>query len=165
MNYHKGFAATTVLIIVLVVMVLGGVVYAAMNPQVFQTLMGGAAQKNEGINADAKTSIAWRFTNAGEVEGTPYTNVKVLINGTAYETSKFVGSCSEIGANGGIDGKGLLAGELSGAQCWFAGGGNEIGVFASEDGGFEIMVGELGEGEEGAGMFRGNFSIKNTIRE
>ena len=76
----------------------------------------------------------------------------------------FAGSCSEIGASGGIDGKGLLAGELGAAQCWFAGGGNEIGVFADEDGGLEVMVGELGEGEEGAGMFRGDFSIKNTIK-
>ena len=41
---------------------------------------------------------------------------------------------------------------------------NEIGVFAHEDGGFDVMVGELSEGEGGAGMFRGNFSIKNTIK-
>lgn len=61
------------------------------------------------------------------------------------------------------DGKGLLAGELAAAQCWFAGGGDEIGVFAHEDGGFDIMVGQLGEGEEGSGVFRGNFHIRNTI--
>lgn len=113
--------------------------------------------------SDSKTSIAWRFADAGEVDGIPYTAVTVVVNGAAYEMGKFNGSCSEIGAGGGIDGKGLLAGELSAVQCWFAGGGNEVGVFAHEDGGFDIMVGELSEVEEGSGMFRGDFSVKNTI--
>lgn len=148
---NKGFTVTTLLMIVVGVLVLGGIGYVAMNPGVFQT------------PTDGEPVITWHFSNAGEIDAMPYTNVRVVINGTAYEMGEFVGSCSEIGANGGIDGKGLLAGELSAVQCWFAGGGNEIGVFAHEDGGFDIMVGELGEGEEGRGVFRGNFSIKNTI--
>lgn len=153
MNPRKFFVGRAIGL--LVVLVVGIGVYVFMNPGVFEKLTGSAA--------DTEPSIAWHFTEAEEVEGTPYTSVAVVINGTSYEAGKFTGSCQEIGASGGVDSKGLLAGELSGAQCWFAGGGNEIGVFAHEDGGFDIMVGELGEGEEGSPLFRGNFTVKNTI--
>ncbi len=119
---------------------------------------------NDGVMADNKSSIVWNFKDAGESNGIPYTSVVVVINNKSYEVGKFTGSCSEIGATGGVDGKGLLAGELSAAQCWFAGGGDEIGVFAHEDGGFDIMVGELGEGVDGGAFFRSNFKIKQTIR-
>ncbi len=142
----------TKLLIVLGLIVLGGIGYVVMKPEVAQM---PATEK--------KISIEWRFTDAGEVDNMPYTNVAVYINGGIHEMGKFLGSCSEVGASGGIDGKGLLAGELSAAQCWFAGGGNEIGVFAHEQGGVDLMVGELGEGEEGAGLFRGNFTVKNSI--
>jgi hypothetical protein len=182
MNYNKGFAAVTAIMIVLGVIVLGGAGYVAMNPQVLRAPTGDSTQEddgvqtepgdhaevdheaNEGMSTNAQSSIVWSFESMGEIQGTPYTTVTVVIDGTAHEVGKFVGSCSEVGASGGIDATGLLAGELSAAQCWFAGSGDEIGVFAHEDGGFEIMVGELSEREEGAGMFRGNFSIKNTIR-
>jgi len=159
MKHQKGFATATVLLVLFGIIVLGGVLYVAMNPEALQTLTGGSPE----ANVDGKVSIAWRFTDAGVSDGIPYTSVAVVINGGAHEMGKFAGSCSEIGANGGIDGKGLLAGELSAAQCWYAGGGNEIGVFAHEDGGVDIMVGELSEGEEGAGMFRGDFSVKNSL--
>lgn len=116
-------------------------------------------------NTSGKSSIAWSFRSAGEVDGIPYTNVSVVVNGKTYDAGKYTGSCNEIGANGynGIDGKGLLIGELSAVQCWYAGGGDEIGVFAHEDGGFDILAGKLGEGEEGAGVFRGDFKSKHTI--
>lgn len=174
MNYHKGFAAVTALIIVLGIIVVGGVGYVALNPEVLQapenvqTEPGDHAEvdheANEGLSADANLSVVWNFAGAGEVNGVPKTAVTVVINGKAYKMGTFDGSCSEVGASGGIDGKGLLTGELSAAQCWFAGGGSEIGVFGHEQGGVEVMVGELSEGEEGAGIFRGNFDIKNTIR-
>ncbi len=157
MNYNKGFGVVAVFVIVLGIMALGGAGYVAMNPQVLDTFRG------EPVETNAKVSIAWNLTSAGEVDGMPYTNVAVYINGGINEVGTFLGSCSEVGATGGIDGKGLLAGELSAVQCWFAGGGNEIGVFAHEDGGVDIMVGELGEGEEGMGTFRGDFTIKNSI--
>lgn len=180
MNYHKGFTTTTILLVVLGILVLGGLGYVVLNPQVLQaptaevaddgvqTAPGDHPEEDrsatDGVPTNDKISIAWRFSSAGEIKAIPHTKVAVVINGMAHEVGTFAGSCSEIGATGGVDGKGLLAGELSATQCWFAGGGNEIGVFAHEDGGVEIMVGELGEGEEGAGVFRGNFSIKSTIR-
>lgn len=164
MAHKKGFATITILLIALGVALLGGAGYIAMNPEVLHAPVNDTAKEDNGAATTEKSSIAWRLESAGETEGMPYTNVTAVINGKAYDMGKFIGSCSEIGANGGIDGKGLLAGELSATQCWFAGGGNEIGVFASEDGGFEIMVGELSEGEEGSGMFRGGFSIKNIVK-
>ena len=162
MNNQRGFALSTVLLVVLGIIVLGGAGYVAMNPQVFQAPAGETSQT--GGVGDTKTSIAWRFTSAGEVDAMPYTNVAVVVNGKTYEMGKFLGSCSEVGASGGIDGEGLLAGELSAAQCYFAGGGNEIGVFAHEDGGFQIMVGELSEGDAETPPFRGDFEIKVDIQ-
>lgn len=117
--------------------------------------------------ASKKSSIVWKLSSAGTSptdESMTFTNVAVVINNTSYEIGKFAGSCSEVGASGGVDGKGLLTGELSAVQCWFAGGGDEIGVFAHEDGGFDILVGELSEGEDGAGLFRGDFKVKQTIQ-
>lgn len=119
---------------------------------------------NEEVTPVTKTSITWQYKDAGELDGTPHTTVIAVINGTPYETGTFMGSCSEIGTTGGIDSRGLLAGELSATQCWFAGGGNEVGVFAHEDGGFDIMVGELSEGNPEFPFFRGNFSVKSTVK-
>lgn len=174
---NNGLSLGTTVVVIIGVAVMAGLGYMAFKPQSLkaptsqtatttQTVPGDHPEVEHGANdgaGDRDIAISWRFTSAGEVQTTPYTNVVVVINGTAHDMGKFVGSCSELGANGGIDGKGQLIGELSAAQCWFAGGGQEIGVFAHEDGGVDIMVGELGEGEEGAGIFRGNFKVKNSI--
>jgi hypothetical protein len=130
--------------------------------------IGGAAyfitQPAGDKTATQEPTIAWQFVDAGEKENIPYTAVSVTVNGKAHLIGQFQGSCSEVGATGGVDGKGLLAGELSAAQCWFAGGGDEIGVFAVEDGGLELMVGALSEGIEGGESFRGDFVIKPEFR-
>lgn len=173
MTHHKGFVGIAVLVVV-GVMVLGGTGYVALNPEVLERFVPQKAQENSeaqteqdsevpDVTFEGKSSVTWQFTDVGEVDGMSQTQVMVLINGTPHEAGTFPGSCSEVGASGGVDGTGLLAGELSAAQCWFAGGGNEIGVFAHEDGGFDLMVGDLSEGSEGAGMFRGDFSIQSTI--
>lgn len=113
-----------------------------------------------------KISINWKFTSAGEKDGIPYTKVTAVLSFKEYDAGTYAGTCSEIGANNqnGIDGKGLLPGELSGVQCWYAGGGDEVGLFAHEDGGFDLLAGQLGEGEEGSPFFRGNFKTITTIR-
>jgi hypothetical protein len=181
MSHHKGFAASTVMLVVLGILMLGGVGYLVMKSQTSpvpaektteadtetQTESGDSSEEGQKVNMDAqknaRVSIVWRFTDGGNVEMAEFTNVAVLINGVEYPVGKFGGNCAEVGASGGIDGKGLLTGELSAAQCWFAGGGDEIGIFAHEDGGVDIMVGDLSEGEEGAGMFRGDFKVKESI--
>lgn len=153
--------------------ILGAGAYVAMNPEVISRISvqndnmevgsTNGQEKTTPTPPEKKTVINWQFSDAGETDNIPYTNVSVVINNTPYSMGKFQGACAEIGAAGGIDGKGLLAGELSGAQCWFAGGGDEIGVFAHEDGGFDIMVGVLEEPIEGSAGFRGDFEIRQTI--
>ena len=63
MQQNKGFTVTTTLLIVLGIIVLGGVGYVAMNPQLLQAP----------VAEDEKTSIAWSFASAGEIEAIPYT--------------------------------------------------------------------------------------------
>ncbi len=152
MKNLKGFSTLAVLGIVLGLIVLGGIGYMATRPST-----------TDEANRIKEPAISWKFENAGEKENIPYTKVSVTINGTIHEMGSYQGSCAEIGATGGVDGKGLLAGELSAAQCWFAGGGDEIGVFANEGGGLDLMVGALSEGIEGGESFRGDFKVKEII--
>jgi hypothetical protein len=129
----------------------------------------GSAQENvaEG-NADERRimqpTIVWTFEDGGEKDNIPYTKVFVTVNGTLHSVGDFQGSCSQITETGGVDGKGLLAGELSAVQCWFAGGGDEIGIFAVETGGLELMVGALSEPIEDSEAFRGDFEIKPEFK-
>ena len=180
MNNTKGFTILTVIFIMLGFIVLGGAGYVAVNPELQQKMGISQMMKDDGVQTApgdhpevdheanegvyTEPTITWKFTPAAEQDGMPQSIVEVTFNGKAHTIGTFTGSCSQIGASGGIDGKGLLAGELSAAQCWFAGGGNEIGVFAIEDGGHEIMVGGLGEGEAGAPMFRGDFIVRSDIK-
>ncbi len=160
MNTHKGFVSTG-LILILGILLIGGGGYVLMNPEVMKAPTEDTT-KEEVANtvAQGKLGIKWEFIDAGEKEYIPYT--RVMLNG--HHVGDFQGSCAEVGAEGGVDGKGLLAGELAAAQCWFAGGGDEIGVFAREDSGVEVMVGKLEEPIEGGAGFRGDFEIRTDIR-
>ena len=154
-------------IIALIIIILAGVGYVVWHPEVIKTAQENVQATSTTTQSDSRIkepAITWKFENAPEKDNIPYTLVSVTVNGTAHAVGTYQGSCSEIGASGGIDGKGLLAGELSAAQCWFAGGGDEIGVFANEDGGLDLMVGGLSEGAEGgAGIFRGDFKMQSGV--
>lgn len=100
-------------------------------------------------------SFDWTFRELPEQEGIPQTEVS--LNGRVVGT--YQGSCAEIEGSGWT----LVAGEQSGVICWFAGGGKEIGVFAVESGGFEVMEGDLDEGSAEVAGMRGNFRILYTI--
>lgn len=180
MTTHKGFGLIAALIVVAGLLVLGGGAYVVMNPEASQTPMaeddgvqtapGDHPEEehdgSEGMVADNfpdLSSITWKLETKAEVNGVPQTLVKVVVAGSERTVGTFEGSCAEVGASGGVDGQGLLAGELSAVQCWYAGGGEEIGVFAHEDGGYQIMVGELGEPTAESGGFRGNFIIKTDV--
>lgn len=126
---------------------------------------GAAPASQQGTTGKVDGSdISWKFEDAGERDSIPYTKVSVTMSGKTQVVGEYQGSCAEVGASGGVDGKGLLAGELSAAQCWYAGGGDEIGVFAVEDGSYELMVGQLSEPQEGSEGFRGNFQIQTDIK-
>ena len=164
-NNNKGFAATAALWVVLGVLAVAIVVYAIMN-------LGGSKDAKEmetseevvaEVSPETIARIEWRFTVVGEEDGIPYTDVSVTINDRPYVVGKFQGSCTEVTPEGGIDGTGLLAGELSAAQCWFAGGGDEIGIFMNNNRGLDIMVGSLSEGSAEEAAFRGDFEIRQSV--
>ncbi len=163
MNTYKGFASVTVLIAIAALALIGGGAYVATHPEMMRTDGTESETENQqeaAADASGKIGIDWEFIDAGEKDSIPYT--RVMLNG--HHVGDFQGSCSEVGAEGGVDGKGLLIGELAAAQCWFAGGGDEIGVFAREDAGVDVMVGKLEEPIEGGAGFRGDFEMKSDIR-
>lgn len=167
MNRTNGFGAIGIIIAIALLAALGGGAYVATHhtpvsaPETATTTAATAtAQAADDASTTGKLRVDWKFTDAGEKDHIPYTTVS--FNDQVVGT--YEGACAEIGASGGIDGKGLLAGELSGVQCYFAGGGDEIGLFANEDGGTEIMVGNLEEPIEGGAGFRGDFKIRTDIK-
>jgi hypothetical protein len=108
--------------------------------------------------------ITWTITPTEDDQyGTPHAEVSVTVEGKSYVIGTFAGQCKDIAASGSIDGKGLVAGELSAVECYWAGSGDEIGVFAHEDGGYQILVGEIGEPTAETPAFRGNFKVKVDI--
>ncbi len=127
---------------------------------------GGAGQNaaNTSVSFGQDVSFEWVFTDAGEdvAIGANKTTVTLSVGGKNYDAGTYLGSCNEIGESGGIDGTGLLSGELSGVQCWFAGGGDEVGVFSVGDS-MVLQRGQLGEPQEGIEAFRGNFETILTI--
>jgi len=110
-------------------------------------------------SAQAKV-FSWSLEDAGTDEsiGAPRTKISLVADGVAYDAGTYNGSCQTITANGGVDGKGLLTGEIAGVQCWFAGGGDEIGIF-NEDGALVLKHGFLDEPQgDGTGGTRGGFT-------
>jgi hypothetical protein len=119
------------------------------------TMMGESAS-----NDDSKHTVAWTFTPAGEDATTnaQKTQVTVTWDGTAHDAGTYLGSCAEIdGTNGSLD-----ENQVSGALCWFAGAGDEIGVF-NEGGKYVIKYGEQQEPSAEAQGFRGNFKTIITL--
>jgi hypothetical protein len=158
-----------IVIAVLLIVIAGGAYY-------WYTQKGGAAmmQANEtaGTQTGAETvtpsqdsigkhAVTWKFEKVSEAkdDGSPQkTKVTVTWDGKSHDAGTYEGSCAEIDGSNGT----LQEGEVSGALCWFAGAGDEIGVFA-ENGGFVLKHGEQQEPSgEGAG-FRGNFKALLTL--
>ena len=135
-----------------------GAIIIAVGAWYFLANGTGGKMEDAGGSQD-KAAYTWQFENLGENPDThgDMTKVTLTSGGKTYDAGTYQGSCAEIGAQGGVDGTGLVAGEVSGAQCWFAGGGDEIGVF-SENGKLVIKRGQLEEPQGEGGAFRGNFT-------
>ena len=176
MTTHKGIAPLIIVLGIAVVLAFGVGAYVATHQADFktqgkagesatQTAPGDHPEEDHDATPTGKIGIHWKFDTKPEINNIPQTDVSVQVGETVYEVGTFQGSCREIGASGGIDGKGLLAGEVAGAQCYFAGAGDEIGVFAHEDGGYQVMTGDISEPDgEGSTGLRGNFKIKVDIK-
>lgn len=154
---------TRVIIAVLVILAIGGgyYYYTRQPKAVSMTSQNATTSAPTG-----KIVPKWGFTNVPQSQESnpPQTKVTLTLGDKTYDAGTYAGSCSEIGESGGVDGKGLLAGELSGIQCWYAGGGDEVGLFAEEDGSMTIMHGDLDEPNgEGSQGLRGNFKALMTL--
>src|SRR5262245_9515984 len=101
--------------------------------------------------------FAWKITQlpeSTEVPGMPRTGIALETSSKVYPIGEYDGSCFEIA--GGAEGWSLQAGEKSGVICWWAGGGNEVGVF-EENGKLVVKEGQLDEGTAETPGFRGNY--------
>lgn len=95
-------------------------------------------------------AIAWEFESAGEVDGTPQTRVQAFIDGTTHELGVSQGSCAEIEAEN------LQENQVSGALCWYAGAGDEYGIFVENER-YVVKKGVQEEGTAESQGFRGDF--------
>lgn len=97
-------------------------------------------------------TYAWAFTPAGTGSASEdRTKVTLTTGGKTYDAGTYSGSCVVI-----ADAELKDANELTGVLCYFAGAGDEVGVF-EENGKIVIRAGEVMEPTGEGGPFRGNF--------
>lgn len=97
-------------------------------------------------------AYSWRFESAGEDASisAPKTRVILVADGVSYDGGTYYGNCRE------MDSSELATGEHTAAMCWWAGYGDEVGVFV-EDGKTVLKHGEHMEPTAETPPFRGNF--------
>lgn len=110
--------------------------------------------------AATSEAYAWTLTELPEDEanpGMPRTSVALTAGGETSTIGVYNGSCAAIEDTSWE----LLEGEVTGVICWWAGGGDEIGIF-NEGGRHVLKVGMLEEGSAETAGFRSAFT---TVRE
>ncbi|HEY0011111.1 MAG TPA: hypothetical protein VGB97_04385 [Candidatus Paceibacterota bacterium] len=103
--------------------------------------------------AAALRTFSWRFEtkeSASDDGSPPRTHVTLFTGGAAYDLGNYAGSCAEMTAEQ------FLPGEEAGVLCWWAGAGDEIGIF-KEDKGYVVKLGLQEEGTAESPGFRGDF--------
>ena len=150
------------LLIVCVLILVAGGVYAyysgdpAFRAQQMPQFAADTASSTptQPVDSVGKHAVSWKFDSVGEdkTSGAPRSKVTVTWDGVSHDAGTYSGSCAEIDGSNGT----LSEGEVSGALCWFAGAGDEIGVFA-ENGTFVLKHGEQQEPSADSQGFRGNF--------
>lgn len=94
--------------------------------------------------------FSWEFRESEEKDDVPQTRVSLVHEGKPTIIGTYAGSCSAIAA------KDLQANQVSGALCWYAGRGDEIGVFR-EGNKYVVKAGVQEESTVDSEGFRGNF--------
>lgn len=118
------------------------------------------------ITDTKKPTISWSYAPLPPselVEGmdaSPKTRVTLTFNGKSYDVGTYTGTCSPLDATTGESS--LLPHEVSGVLCWWAGGGDEIGVFY-ENNSYVVKVGKQDEGDAKSPGFRGDFKMLLTF--
>lgn len=95
---------------------------------------------------DIRWSYDTRYTDGTD----PVTRVTLFVDGVKHNGGSYPGSCFE---RRELEKK---MNEISGIRCWWAGAGDDVGVF-QETGKLEIRHRELDEGNAEQGPFIGDF--------
>jgi hypothetical protein len=168
-SFNKGIAWLPVLVIA-AVLIIGGAEYLYYNPLSTPVPVSNIAVQNNGVASTTVGekshasipvhAISWSLADGGSNMPPPArTGVTITIDGKSTYVGSFQGACREVVSGGGILGDSLLPGEIAAMQCYFAGGGDEIGVFENEHGGVVIKTGQLDEPTAQSQAFRGNFKV------
>jgi hypothetical protein len=109
--------------------------------------------------ATVPTDFVWKFDEVSSNGSTePRTHVVLTYKGKTFDIGNISGNCSDI-ATGSWP---LLKNEVAGAICYFAGGGEEIGVF-SVNGTLAVKKGVVEEGDAENPGTRGDFKVLFTL--
>jgi len=140
---HKG------IVLILVALVLVALGFVLMKQRAMAPV---PTAENQQMNTEtAPMSFSWRFVTTESEDGLPpRTQVALISNGDVYDAGAYAGSCAEI-AN-----ENLLEGEVSAVLCWWAGGGDELGIFKEGDR-YVLKRGVQEEPTAEGDGFRGNF--------
>lgn len=151
------------LLVALVIIV--GLIYFLGKGESAHAPADGAALEEES-GAMEKTSVgpslSWEFAPAGgdSATGAPLTKVMLVVNGESRDLGTATGSCSI------VDGSGttwsLMEGEITGTICYFAGAGEEYGVFY-DAGAYVVKKGSVEEGSAEVAGSRGGYEALFTI--
>jgi hypothetical protein len=108
--------------------------------------------------ASKERTFSWRFEFRDQ-EGSlpPSTHVALITGGNLYDLGRYAGSCTEIKKEN------LLPDEVAAVLCWWAGGGDEIGVF-KEGERYIVKQGIQDEGTAEGGGTRGQFQELVTLQ-
>lgn len=106
----------------------------------------------------------WQLTaveaNASDI---PRTAVVITVDGALHPVGMYDGSCNVLQAGQtGIGGEQADANEITRIQCYYAGSGDEVGIFI-ENGKTVVKTAELSEGGEDDAPFRGNWKVVTTL--
>ncbi len=147
---------TLLLLLIVALLILGGAYfYTSRNKQVAsQDKVVAPATVMEPANKD----ITWSYEDMGTNKDTWATSTKVTVTvwDKSYNVGTYAGSCAPRSHDGfGKD-------EVSGITCWWAGGGDDIGVF-NTDGKVTIQHRTLDEGTAESSGIIGNFETVISI--
>lgn len=175
MKTLPGFALSTALVILLGIVIVGGAGYVAVYPEVLKAPVaepGDEAEQEADTTADSssaasgKVTVAWTIEDLGEDEySQPRNRISAIINGTSHEVGTFNGNCGEVGAEKESFYMETLAdsGAVAGVSCYWAGYGDEIGIFKT-DAGLSIRTREIGEGTGVSGPSQTEFTTKLDLK-
>jgi hypothetical protein len=101
--------------------------------------------------SSTEPAFTWRLSyHESNDENPPRTDVALIAGTDVYDIGSYPGSCSEIAPAQ------RLEGEVSAVLCWWAGGGDELGVF-KENGKYVVKLGAQDEPTDESQGFRGDF--------